>query len=265
MVAKEWRDARWKLVIGTVLVLAMGGLIPLDTLFPHSYSLFGEPGNVVAPSPPENAGYLKSLLWSQWFTEASGNLILILLSPVLGASLISDEVNRGTIFLLLDQPVGRERVLLTKYTVSAGALLIITLLGSATLLIVAGPLGYPQHAGGVFVSTVLMWLGLLFMFGTSLLLSVVLDSALLAVVGTFIVWMLTSVAPAFVAQQTTVFLSTQNESLATALDVLSLSPYWTSLAAYSGDSFPTMQLLVSSVTVSLPLLLTLWIFRRKAY
>jgi ABC-2 type transport system permease protein len=265
MIAKEWRDARWKLVIGTVLVLVMGVLIPLDTLFPHSYSLFGEPGNVVAPSPTEDAGYLKYLLWSQWFTEASGNLILMLLAAVLGAGLISDEVNRGTIFLLLDKPVGRERVLLTKYTISAGALLIITLLGSATLLIVAGTLGYPQHAGGVFVSTVLMWLGLLFMFGTSLLLSVVLDSALLAVVGTFMVWMLTSVAPAFVAQQTAVFLSTQNEALATVFDVLSLSPYWTSLAAYSGDSFPTMQLLVSSVTAGLPLLLALWIFRRKAY
>ncbi len=265
MIAKEWRDARWKLAIGAVLVLVMGLLIPLDTLFPHSYSLFGGPGNVVAPSPKEDAGYLEYLLWSQWFTEASGNMVLMLLATVLGAGLISDEVNRGTIFLLLDKPIGRERVLLTKYTLGAGALLIITLLGSATLLIVAGALGYSQHAGGVLVSTVLMWLGLLFMFGTSLLLSVVLDSTLLAVVGTFLVWMLTSVAPAFVAQQTAVLLSTQNESLATALDVLSLSPYWTSLAAYSGDSFPTMQLLVSSVTAGLPLLLALWIFRRRAY
>jgi ABC-type transport system involved in multi-copper enzyme maturation permease subunit len=166
MIAKEWRDARWKLAIGAMLVVAMAVLIPLDTLFPHSYSLFGEPGNVVAPSPTENTGYLRYLLWSQWFTEASGNLVLMLLAAVLGAGLISDEVTRGTIFLLLDKPVGRGRMLLTKYTVGAGVLLIITLLGSVTLLVVAGILGYPQYAGGVLVSTVLMWLGLLFMLGT---------------------------------------------------------------------------------------------------
>ena len=265
MISKEWQDARWKLAIGAVLVLAMGVLIPLDTLFPHPYSLFGEPDNVVAPPATEDAGYLEYLLWSQWFTEASGNLVLMLLAAVLGAGLISDEVNRGTIFLLLNRPVGRGRVLLTKYTVGAGALLIITLLGSAAQLVVAGALGYPQHTGGVLVSAVLMWLGLLFVLGTSLLLSVILDSALLAVVGTFLVWVVTSVAPAFAAQQATVLLSTQDGSLVRVFDGLALSPYWTSLAAYSGDSFPTLQLLVSSVTAGMPLLAALWIFCRKAY
>lgn len=266
MVAKELRDVRWKFVIGTVLVLVIGVLIPVDTLSPHSYSLFGEPGNVIAPSPTEDAGYLRYLLWSQWFTEGSGNLFLMLLATVLGAGLISDEMNRGTIFLLLNKPVGREHVLLTKYTVGAGVLLITTLLGSVTLLVVAWALGYPQHAGGVFVSAVLMWLGLLFVLGTSLLLSVMLDSAVLAVVGTFLVWMLTSVAPAFVAQQTAVFfLSSQNEFPATLFDALALSPYWTSLAAYSGNTFPILQLLVSSVTAGLPLLTALWLFRRRDY
>lgn len=265
MIAKEWLDARWKLAIGTVLVLALGVLIPLDTLFPHSYSLFGEPDNVIAPSPTENAGYLRYLLWSQWFTEASGNPVLMLLATVLGAGLISDEVNRSTIFLLLNKPVSRERVLLTKYAVGASVLLFTTLLGSATLSLVAGMFGYPQHAGGVLISAVLMWFGLLFVLGTSLVLSVVLDSMLLAVVGTFLVWMLTSVTPVFIAQQTAVlFLSSQNEFPATLFDALALSPYWTSLAAYSGNSFPTLQLLVSSITAGLPLLVALWLFRRKA-
>lgn len=266
MVAKEWRDARWKLLIGAVLVLAMGALIPVDTLFPSSYSLFGEPNNVVAPSPEEDAGYLRYLLWSQWFTEASGNLILTLVAAVLGAGLVSEETNRSTILLLLNKPVSRERVLLTKYVVNAGVLLVVTLLGSGALLITTGMLGYPQHVGGVLISSVLMWLGLLFVLGTALLLSVVLDSTLLAVVGTFLVWMLTSVAPAFVAQQIAVhYLSSQNEFPATLFDALALSPYWTSLSAYSGNNFPTLQLLVSSVAATVPLLAALWLFRRKAY
>jgi hypothetical protein len=49
MAAKEWRDARWKLLAGAVVVLVIGAMIPLDTLFPRSYSLFGEPDNIIAP------------------------------------------------------------------------------------------------------------------------------------------------------------------------------------------------------------------------
>ncbi len=266
MIAKEWRDARWKFAIGAVLVLAIAVMIPLDTLFPHAYSLFGEPDGVVAPSPREDAGYLGYLLWSQWFTEASGNLILMLIAAILGAGLISDEVNRDTLFLLLNRPVSRGRVLLTKYAVNAGALLAVSLLGSAALMVTAGALGHPQDTSGVLVSAALMWLGLLFVLGTALLLSVALENTLLAVAGAFLVWVLTSVVPAFVAQQVAVlFLSSQGEFPATLFDALAISPYWSSLAAYSGDSFPATQLLVSLTTAALPLLAALWMFRRKEY
>lgn len=266
MLAKEWRDARWKLLVGAVLALAIGVMIPLDTLFPTSYSLFGEPADVIAPSPQEDAGHLQYLLWSQWFSEASGNPVLMLIAAGLGAGLISGETSRGTIFLLFSRPVSRERVLLTKYALNACILFVIAMLGSSALLIITGAFGYPQDTGGVLVSAVLMWLGLLFILGTALVLSVALDSTLLALVGTFLVWVLSSLLPALVAQQIAViFLSSQNDFPATLFDTLALSPYWTSLAAYSGDSFPTVQLLVSSITAALALLAALWLFRRKAY
>ena len=266
MITKEWRDARWKLLVGAVLALVVGVMIPVDTLFPTSYSLFGEPDNVIAPSPKEDAGYLQYLLWSQWFSEASGNPVLMLITAVLGAGLVSGETSRGTVFLLLSKPVSRERVLLVKYAINAGVLFVIVMLGSAALLAITGALGYPQNTGCVLISAVLMWLGLLFILGTSLVLSVVLDNTLLALGGTFVVWVLTSLFPALIAQQVAViFLSSQSDFPATLFDALSLSPYWTSLAAYSGDSFPTVQLLVSSVTAALALLAALWLFRRKAY
>lgn len=266
MISKEWQDARWKLAIGAVLVLAMGVMIPLDTLFPHAYSLFGEPANIVAPSPREDAGYLRYLLWSQWFTEGSGNLVLMAVATILGAGLISEEANRGTLFLALNRPVSRGRVLLTKYAVNAGVLLAISLLGSVALLATAAASGRPQDTAGVLVSAVLMWLGLLFVLGTALLLSVALDNTLLAVAGTFLVWVLTSVGPAFVAQQVAVpFLSSQGEFPATLFDALAISPYWSSLSAYSGDSFPATQLLVSLATAAVPLLVALRVFERKDY
>ena len=241
-------------------------MIPLDTLFPHTYSLFGEPDNVIAPSPKEDAGYLRYLLWTQWFSEASGNPILMLIAAVLGAGLISGETSRGTIFLLLSKPVSRERILLIKYAINALALFVIVMLGSTALLVITGALGHPQNTRGVFISAVLMWLGLLFILGTSLVLSVVLDSTLLALVGTLLVWVLTSVLPAFIAQQiATIFLTSQNQFPATLFDALALSPYWTSLAAYTGHSFPTLQLLVSSVAAAPPILVALWLFNKKAY
>jgi hypothetical protein len=59
--------------------------------------------------------------------------------------------------------------------------------------------------------------------------------------------------------------SSQNDLPATLFDAFSLSPYWTSLAAYSGESFPAVNLLVSSATAALAPLAALWLFRRKAY
>ena len=266
MIAKEWWDARWKLIVGAALVLVVGVMIPLDTLLPNPYSLFGEPENVMAPSPREDAQYLEYLLWSQWFSEASGNPILMLIAAVLGAGLISGETSRSTIFFLLSKPVSRARVLLTKYGIGAGILFAVAMLGSLALLLTTAALGYPQDMLGVLVSAVLMWLGLLFVLGTSLMLSVILDSTLLAIMGIFLVWMLTSLIPALIAQQIAViFLTSQNQYPATLFDALSLSPYWTSLAAYSGESFPAVHFLVSSVTAALVLLAALWLFRRKAY
>ncbi len=131
MVVKEWRDARWKFLVGSVLVLVVGVMIPLDTLVPNPYSLFGAPENVIAPSPREDARYLEYLLWSQWFGEASGNPILMLIAAVLGAGLISGETSRSTIFFLFSKPVSRERVLLTKYAIGAGILFVVVMLAAS--------------------------------------------------------------------------------------------------------------------------------------
>jgi ABC-2 type transport system permease protein len=136
----------------------------------------------------------------------------MLMAAILGAGLISGETSRGTIYFLLSMPVSRERVLLTKYALGAGVLFVVAMLGSIALLVTTAALGYPQNMVGVLVSAVLMWLGWLFVLGTSLMLSVVLDSTLLALVGTFLVWMLTSLFPVLIAQQIAVnFLSSQSD------------------------------------------------------
>jgi hypothetical protein len=86
-------------------------------------------------------------------------------------------------------------VVLTKYASNAGALLAIS------LLVTTGALGYPHDTGGVLVSALLVWLGLLFVLGTANVLSVAPESTLLAVAGTFLVYGLIPVVSAFVARR----------------------------------------------------------------
>ncbi|MCA1715496.1 MAG: ABC transporter permease subunit [Actinobacteria bacterium] len=129
-------------------------------------------------------------MWHGWFGTGLGNPLLFFLAVLLGAGLISGEASRGSIFLLLSRPISRKRVLLTKYVVSASALFVVTVLFGVALLVFAALLGHPPSVAGVIISTVLMWLGLLFVLGTALVLSVVLDNTLLAAASTVLVWML---------------------------------------------------------------------------
>lgn len=273
MFVKELRETRWKFVIGAVLVLATGLMIPFG-VGPIAWRT-----PVGIPSFPMMSTEVgRWLVWSEWFGTGLGNPILFFLAVVLGAGLVSGESSRGTIFLLLGKSVGRDRVLLTKYAVGAGALFVVALLFSSALFVTASVLGYPPSVGGLVISTVLMWLGLLFVLGTALTLSVVLDNTLLAAAGTVIVWMLTSV-PTLVVQQLihleatmkaranpgvvfTMADSTINPKLQ---ETLALPSYWSNQAAYFDASFPATNFLVCLIAAALPLLAALWLFRRKAY
>ena len=83
-------------------------------------------------------------------------------------------------YFLLSKPASRERVLLTKYAVSGTILLAVALLGSAGLVVTAAVMGRPQPLVGMLVSTLLLWLGLLFVLGVALLFSVIFDVCLVA-------------------------------------------------------------------------------------
>ena len=256
MIAKEWRNARWKFFVGTLLALAAGAVTPFG-VGPIAWEGIGVP-----PFPMLSTEEGRYLVWWEWFGTGLGNPILFFLAVVLGADVISGEVRSGNIFLLLSKPISRERVLLTKYLVGAGVLFVVTVLFSAALLITAGITGYLPNVGGLLISTVLMWLGLLFVLGTALTLSVVFNSTLLALVGTVLVWLLTSIVPAYVFQQIAVMNNTSSSPLQ---EGLSLSMYWSSETAYLDANFPAVEFFVCLVSSLLVLAAALWLFDRKAY
>lgn len=250
MAIKELIEARWKAIIGiSVCFIIAGGtagtydlikrLLTRTTLQQVPQSLQGQVQGLL--------GSYDAYVWSQWYTK-NGAEVLALLAAVLGASLIGGEVNKGTIFFLLSKPVSRVRVLLVKYAVSAALLLAMIVVSSAALLVTAAIVGHPQNPGGVAISTLLLWLGTLFVLGLALLFSVLYKDVLRPLLFALLITVLT-VIPGFIP----------------GWSDWSLTNYWSSQAAYLGQEFPTKALLVCLVAAIAPVLLAIPLFRRQAY
>jgi ABC-type transport system involved in multi-copper enzyme maturation permease subunit len=169
-------------------------------------------------------------------------------AAILGTSLIAGEVSKGSIFFLLSKPVSRDRVLLTKYGISALLMLIVALIGTALLFIVGMSTGHILDLSRMLMATLLAWLGALFVLSLTLVCSVLFSDVL---------------RPALVALGVTVVL---------ALPVFlpnwqnwSLVYYWSSADAYFKGDFPLTNLLVNLAAATLPLIAALMLFRRRAY
>ena len=93
------------------------------------------------------------------FFGAVGKTFLIPLAAVLGVGLVSAEAGRSTIFFLLSKPVGRDRVLLAKWTAGAVALLGIAAFFGTVFVLSAAAKGYPLDilsATGIGLSVLLL-------------------------------------------------------------------------------------------------------------
>ncbi|EFH83981.1 ABC transporter permease [Ktedonobacter racemifer] len=256
MVVKEFIEARWKAIIGSVVaVMAAAALASTYNLIKNG--LAGQlTGDAAQQIPSQLQGTIQQLtgsydgyVWSQWFSK-NGPDILAILAAVLGASLIASEVNKGTIFFLLSKPVSRDRVLLTKYLVSALILLGVSLLSGIAILVAAAIVGHPQNVGGVLISTVLLWLGMLFVLGLALLFSVLFHDVLRPLIFSLLFTLLLSI-PGLIPNAT--------------LNDWSLTLYWSNFAAYQGTLFPLKALLICLIAAIVPVALAIPLFRKQAY
>lgn len=268
MIAKEWRDARWKVAVGAFLFLALAAtnLLSYEQLV----------GNIVGEQPPDPEDlrrvdlrdvdvFVTDMLYG---TFEAGRLLVALLAAALGVSLLSDEAGRGTTLLLLSKPVSRARIILVKYGVGAAALLAVTLLGSIGLLF-SGlareyPLGYLSPLG-VVLSTALMWLGSLSVLGVALLCSLFFRNVLLSAAITLLVVYLAFLGPEMLVR--TFFWAEYNSLNPPWQLIWWLTPtsHWSDISLYSGESLAAPSFLISLFAAAVPFLAALWLFRRKAY
>lgn len=275
MIAKELWEARWKLLIGLLLfVIVVGNLIPYEVILRDALSSPPTVGPDGSPLPeefiiPMNAvEYALSEMWLSY--GVSGGWVMLMLAAFLGFSLVSGEVSRNSIFLLIAKPVSRTRLLLTKYVVAAGILLAVAILGVLGLVASAGLKDYPLDIlsiTGLILSTALLWLGSMSALGLAILVSIIFRDVIASAVATPLAFALVFFFPgAIVSYFVEVYGGPRSpEAAGQMFEKLTLPFYWASEDLFMGESLAATSFLVCAIATAVPLLVALWLFNRKAY
>lgn len=252
MVTKELIDARWKVLIGAVLALftMIIGAFSYDMIRQAlSPAELQNLSNALGSDFANRFTDYRAFMWNLTFSlSGDSGLILMVVTALLGASVIAGEVNKQTIFLLLSRPLSRDQILLTKYAVGAVILLALNILSGVAVYVVSAVSGRPQDLGGVAVSVLLFWLGTLCIFGIATLLSVVFNDVLRPL-GLAVVILIVLNLPGLFPHGAD----------------WSVPSYWSSLPAFLGQEFPVKALIISLIAALVPLLLAVPLFRRQAY
>lgn len=314
MVAKEWWEARWKFVLAAVVVLAVVvvaprpyGVILSDTErdIERARAELASPEAFMGPEEMRPPGYtpemqvegLKEHIERMQQPDypvgvAEGEVKgvgtgasfgLVPFAALLGVALVSGEVSRGSIFLLLSRPISRTRLLLTKYLLGVAALLAVALLGGVGIVVSGYAHGYPAasiNAGRLLASAGLFWLGTLSVLGVSLLASVLFRDVIRSVIATaatlyaifYLPDLLRGIASYWTAPSEPVSFEDQmvDQAWYQSFEALRIINYWL-LPNFQEQSFPEYQpsialcIVVCLIAAVLPLLAALWVFRRKSH
>ena len=322
MVAKEWWEARWKFVLAALVILAFVAFAPrpyAGILKEAEFQIERTRAELESPErlmPPEGAfspGYTRAdyeehmrneferIRQPDYPVELAGQevqgvyevgkyMVLVPLAALLGVALVSGEVSRGSVLLLLSRPISRTRIFLTKYSVGAVVLLAATLLGAVGIAVSGYAHGYPAAAMNVakiLASAGLFWLGVLSVLGVAVLASVLFRDVIRSVVATVVALYVASSAPSWIAEiaQTAWLLTHEQDFMESpvaqedwyeSFEIFRITNYWSFLDPYgSGGPFgeplayqqpdPMLSVLVCLISAVLPLLTAFWIFRRKSY
>lgn len=302
MLAKEWRDARWKLALGLLAFLVLlptirsYEAIKEDVAFQirMAKSELASPEESMVPASEREAyaeetrewlremqspEYVEQIArWELRDTSAYRNLAVVAsLAGLLGVGLISGEVGRGSIFLLLSKPISRRRILLIKYAVCAACLFVAAAFGGVSLILTAYARGYPPESvevGRILGSTALIWLASLFVLGVALVASVIFRDVLRTLIATVVAMFVILTGPDLVRAFVEWLIwgdriySMDPPDLPgwyDAFERFKLVNYWTGVQPFSGELIITQSVTVCVVTAVVALLVALWLFRRKEY
>lgn len=305
MIAKECRHARWKLALGALAFLVVAVVAPrsygeilasIDSDVSYMERELQEPVRLDPTATPRDEEIFKRQMREDveemrepgypakaagWDLEelhrVANYAILVPLAGLLGVALVSGEVAQGSIYLLLSKPLSRLRILLTKYAVCAACLLAVALIGAVGMVLSAFAHGYPPEAvnvGRIFVAAALMWLGSLFVLGVSLLASTIFRGVIPTILAATATVYLVHTGPDLVRSVMEGIFWTDGDYMRhwremnawyDAFERWRLSSYWGGFYSFNRDATVSQSFIVCLVTAVPPLLLALWLFRRKAF
>ena len=320
MIAKEWWEARWKFVLAAVVVLVFVVLAPrsyqaiqefveaeiqrtnAEIASPEDFMPQGEvqvPPGELQPPPYTEADYKEELrssvkamsrpdyLVGMAEQEVLGvhmgaSLVLVPLAALLGVALVSGEVSRGTIFLLLSRPISRTRILLTKYLIGVAVIFAVALLGGVGVVASGYAHGYPAASIDpvrILAQSGLFWLGTVSVLGVATLASVLFRDMFRSVVATAVALYAVFSLPDLLREVAWWLSPPLQEDLEgpvmrdgwyDSFEAFRITNYWFIPDTYGGpfgnqQPDPVLSLLICVATAVLPLLAALWIFRRRSY
>lgn len=285
MIAKEWRDARWKFLVATVLVLLLSTyLTPYAEILEVAEQINGRAASNAetkggsgadrdpASLPPAGYDPERMALNEMWgFYNVGGLVTLGSLALVLGATLVSGETGAGTILLLLSRPLRRTRILLTKYAVCAAILLASAMLGGVLILTVAALRGYPLEnvsLAGILLLGLMMWLVSLFVLAVALLASVLFRGIIPSLAAAALLLLLILTFPGNllnVAFFLGPYFMPSDQGWYGFLLNLAPGRYLIASGIFEGKALGATKFLYWTVAATIPLLTALWLFRRRSY
>lgn len=138
LLRKEFRELRWLLWVGIIVLSLMGIIAALTWLWTDDLfgmlDLMGQEFRDLMEGEMRFAmDSLTNYLWSQWHPK---NLLQIgtLLAIIIGAQAVASEVNRGSIEFLISRPVSRASILIHKS--AAGAIILSLAVWVSTLFVI---------------------------------------------------------------------------------------------------------------------------------
>jgi ABC-type transport system involved in multi-copper enzyme maturation permease subunit len=174
---KELREARWKLVLGTVILTATAVGMPLV------YDFLKDLISIIPQEQLERYGGLMPtgvfenftmFLWSQWNAKNLTQISAIM-AVLVGMNLVAGEVSGQSMAFLLARPISRRSVFITKALAGIAVMVFMVWVATLVMVFVVKFTPYTVEVGRLFAATLVTTVGVIVILSLSVLLSTLFD------------------------------------------------------------------------------------------
>lgn len=184
LIIKEAKEHKWKLIIGLIILIAVGVSLPItfDYIFDLMEHLEGLPGIIGEAIYRDFHHFLSNYevyLWSQWngknLTQIAG-----IISLILGATAIATETSKGTLEFLFSKPISKAQILSSKIIVGITYIAILIIVPTLAMLLASVIMGKPDFGVLVTIGLIPVFLGMVVYYFLGLLFSIYTDDSIKA-------------------------------------------------------------------------------------